>query len=84
MAIKLAATKINWMKEIPMSNQYAQEAPYHPGYEDASFKNEVSPQIAELMEYRKMNARHLQFSNTIVQFCKSDLNHRVQQRPVRG
>jgi hypothetical protein len=72
------------MKEIPMSNQYAHEAPYHPGYEDASFKNEVSPQIAELMEYRKMNARHLQFSNTIVQFCKSDLNHRAQQKPARS
>jgi hypothetical protein len=62
------------MKEFPMSNQYVDEAPYHPGYEDASFKNEVSPQIAELMEYRKMSARHLQFSNTIVQFCTSDQN----------
>jgi hypothetical protein len=62
------------MKELPMSNQYVDEAPYHPGYEDASFKNEVSPQIAELMEYRKMSARHLQFSNTIVQFCKSHQN----------
>jgi len=36
------------------------------------------------MEYRKMNARHLQFSNTIVQFCKSDLNHHAQQRQARG
>ena len=63
-----------------MSNEYVQEAPYHPGYEDASFKKEVSPQIAELMEYRKMTARHLQFSNTIVQFCKSDQNHYVHQR----
>ena len=72
------------MKETPMSNQYAHEAPYHPGYEDASFKNEVSPQIAELMEYRKMSARHLQFSNTIVQFCKSDLNHHAQQKPARS
>ena len=70
------------MKEIPMSNQYAHEAPYHPGYEDASFKIEVSPQIAELMEYRKMNARHLQFSNTIVQVCKSDVNHHAQQKQV--
>ena len=58
-----------------MSNQYVDEAPYHPGYEDASFKNELSPQIAELMEYRKMSARHLQFSNTIVQFCKSEQNN---------
>jgi hypothetical protein len=72
------------MKEIPMSNQYSHEAPCHPGYEDASFKNEVSPQIAELMEYRKMNARHLQFSNTIVQFCKSELNHHAQQGQTRS
>jgi hypothetical protein len=62
-----------------MSNEYVQEAPYHPGYEDAFFKKEVSPQIAELMEYRKMTARHLQFSNTIVQFCKSDQNHYAHQ-----
>jgi hypothetical protein len=61
-----------------MSNQYVDEAPYHPGYEDASFKNEVSPQIAELMEYRKMSARHLRFSNTIVQFCKSNQNQHAQ------
>jgi hypothetical protein len=71
------------MREFPMSNQYVDEAPYHPGYEDAAFKNELSPQIAELMEYRKMSARHLQFSNTIVQFCKSDLNHHAQQRPTK-
>jgi hypothetical protein len=71
------------MKAIPMSNSYAHEAPYHPGYEDASFKNEVSPQITELMEYRKMNARHLRFSETIVQFCKSDLNRHTQQRQAR-
>lgn len=72
------------MKVILMSNPYANEAPYHPGYEDASFKNEVSPQIAELNEYRKMNARHLQFSNTIVQFCKSDMNHHAQQKQVKN
>ena len=66
-----------------MSNQYVDEAPYHPGYEDASFKNEVSPQIAELMAYRKMSARHLQFSNTIVQFCKSEQNnHNLHSRPA--
>jgi hypothetical protein len=72
------------MKAIAMSNLYVQEAPYHPGYEDAAFKNEVSPQIAELNEYRKMNARHLQFSNTIVQFCKSELNHHAQQTQARS
>jgi hypothetical protein len=68
------------MREFPMSNQYVDEAPYHPGYEDAAFKKELSPQIAELMEYRKMSARHLQFSNTIVQFCKSDQNHHAQHK----
>jgi len=54
-----------------MSNKLVQEAPFHPGYEDASYKNEVSPAIAELESFRKMNARHLGFSELIVDFCKS-------------
>jgi hypothetical protein len=54
-----------------MSNKLVQEAPFHPGYEDASYKNEVSPVIAELENFRKMNARHLSFSELIVDFCKS-------------
>ena len=54
-----------------MSNKLVQEAPFHPGYEDASYKNEVSPVIAELEASRKTNARHLGFSELIVDFCKS-------------
>jgi hypothetical protein len=54
-----------------MSNKLVQEAPFHPGYEDASSKNEVSPAIAELESFRKMNARYLGFSELIVDFCKS-------------
>ena len=54
-----------------MSNKLVQEAPFHPGYEDASYKNEVSPVIAELEGFRKMNARYLSFSEVIVDFCKS-------------
>jgi hypothetical protein len=54
-----------------MSNKLVQEAPFHPGYEDASYKNEVSPVIAELEGFRKMNARYLGFSEVIVDFCKS-------------
>jgi hypothetical protein len=45
-----------------MSNKLVQEAPFHPGYEDASYKNEVSPVMAELESFRKMNARYLGFS----------------------
>jgi hypothetical protein len=54
-----------------MSNKLVQEAPFHPGYEDASYKNEVSPVIAELESFRKMKARYLGFSEVIVDFCKS-------------
>ena len=54
-----------------MSNKLVQEAPFHPGYEDAGYKNEVSPAIAELESFRKTNARYLGFSELIVDFCKS-------------
>jgi hypothetical protein len=54
-----------------MSNKLVQEAPFHPGYEDAGYKNEVSPAIAELESFRKTNARYLDFSELIVDFCKS-------------
>ncbi|MCF8166977.1 MAG: hypothetical protein K9J35_09960 [Rhodoferax sp.] len=54
-----------------MSNKLVQEAPFHPGYEDAGYKNEVSPAIAELENFRKTNARYLGFSELIVDFCKS-------------
>jgi len=54
-----------------MSNKLVTEAPFHPGYEDASYKNEVSPVMAELEGFRKMNARYLSFSEVIVDFCKS-------------
>jgi hypothetical protein len=54
-----------------MSNKLVKEAPFHPGYEDASYKNEVSPVMAELEGFRKMNARYLSFSEVIVDFCKS-------------
>ena len=56
---------------MTMTNKLVQEAPFHPGYEDASYKNEVSPVIAELDSFRKMNARYLSFSGVIVDFCKS-------------
>lgn len=60
-----------------MSNQYTQEAPYHPGYEDACFKNEVSKNVSELSESRKVNARYLKFSDAIVEFCKSGAGSRI-------
>jgi|UniRef100_UPI00404779E6 hypothetical protein len=59
-----------------MKNQYINEAPYHPGYEDASFKNEAPLSVTELAELRRVNARYLAFSNTIIDFCTSELNHR--------
>ena len=60
-----------------MKNQYIDEAPYHPGYEDASFKSEVPLCVTELEELRRINARYIAFSNTIIEFCTSELNHRV-------
>ncbi len=54
-----------------MTNKLVQEAPFHPGYEDVSYKTEASPVIAELESFRKMNAHYLNFSEVIVNFCKS-------------
>jgi hypothetical protein len=54
-----------------MSNIYTKEAPYHPGYEDASFKHEVSKNVSELSELRLVNARYLRFADAIVDFCKA-------------
>jgi hypothetical protein len=54
-----------------MSNIYTKEAPYHPGYEDVSFKREVSKTVSELSELRLVNARYLQFADAIVDFCKA-------------
>jgi hypothetical protein len=53
-----------------MSNIYTKEAPYHPGYEDASFKPEVSKSASELSELRRVNTRYLQFADAIVDHCK--------------
>ena len=54
-----------------MTNKLVEEAPFHPGYEDASFKPEISPMLAEVENFRKTNARYLRFSELIVDFCKS-------------
>ncbi len=54
-----------------MTNKFVEEAPYHPGYEDAAFKNEVSQMLVELGQFRKMNAHYLNFSTVIVDLCKS-------------
>ena len=54
-----------------MSNIYTKEAPYHPGYEDASFKNEVSKGVSELSELRRVNSRYLKFAEAIVDYCKT-------------
>ena len=54
-----------------MTNKFVDEAPYHPGYEDAAFKVNVSPLVLELERFRKSNSRYLDFANTIVDFCKT-------------
>jgi len=54
-----------------MTNKLVEEAPFQPGYEDAGFKKEVSPMIAELVNLRRSNARYVGFSEAIVSFCRS-------------
>lgn len=55
-----------------MTNKFVEEAPYHPGYEDASFKGAVSPLVSEIDRFRKSNSRYLSFADVIVDFCVSD------------
>jgi hypothetical protein len=57
-----------------MTNKFVEEAPYHPGYEDAGFKGVVSPIAAEIDSFRKSNSRYLGFADVIVDFCISDKN----------
>ncbi len=57
-----------------MTNKFVEEAPYHPGYEDAAFKGSVSPLAAEIDRFRKSNSRYLNFADVIVNFCVSDQN----------
>ena len=54
-----------------MTNKFVEEAPYHPGYEDASFKGAVSPLAAEIDQFRKSNSRYLSFADVIVDYCAS-------------
>ena len=57
-----------------MSNKFVEEAPYHPGYEDAGFKDETSRLAAEIDSFRKSNSRYLSFAEVIVDFCSSSHN----------
>ena len=57
-----------------MTNKFVEEAPYHPGYEDAGFKGGDSPLAAEIDQFRKSNSRYLNFADVIVDFCASDQN----------
>jgi len=66
------------LKGMCMTNKFVNEAPYHPGYEDAGFKGDVSPITLELERFRKSNARYLDFANTIVDFCKTDRNRVIR------
>ena len=54
------------------ATKFVDEAPYHPGYEDAAIgdNNHINPLIQELNEYRRMNAKYDKLSKTIIQFLK--------------
>ena len=36
-----------------MTNKFVEEAPYHPGYEDAAFKDGVSPLLQKLINLER-------------------------------
>jgi len=57
-----------------MPNKFVEEAPYHPGYEDVGLKARVSSLATEIDEFRKSNARYLNFADVIVNFCASEQN----------
>ena len=57
-----------------MTNKFVEEAPYHPGYEDADFKGGASPLATEIDQFRKSNSRYLSFADVIVDFCASQQN----------
>jgi hypothetical protein len=57
-----------------MTNKLVEEAPYHPGYEDAGLKSGASLLAAEIDEFRKSNSRYLSFAEVIVDFCASEKN----------
>ena len=63
-----------------MEEDLVAEAPYHPGYEDAVMAprddftvvntNEYHKLLQEVAEYRKVNAREMAFTKTIVNSFK--------------
>ena len=55
-------------KETSMTNKYAEEAPYHPGYEDAAMNQVSNPIVDELNEYRRMNEKYSTLARTIVNY----------------
>ncbi len=56
-----------------MNSKLVHEAPYHPGYEDASFESSENPIMAELNQYRKMNARYMETAKKIVEFLAQEI-----------
>jgi hypothetical protein len=55
------------------ATKIVEEAPYHPGYEDAVVMKSpdvVNPIIDELNEFRRMNEKYKVMQNTIVEFIK--------------
>jgi hypothetical protein len=55
------------------ATKIVEEAPYHPGYEDAVVVKSpdiVNPMIEEINEFRRMNEKYKTMQNTIVEFIK--------------
>lgn len=54
------------------TSNYADEAPYHPGYEDAAMEQVVNPMLVELNEYRRMSQKYAKTQTVIVDYIRSN------------
>lgn len=55
------------------ATKLVEEAPYHPGYEDAVVADgyHTNPLLSELNEFRRMDAKYKKFAKTIIEFLKN-------------
>lgn len=55
------------------ATKLVEEAPYHPGYEDAVVVggHHTNLLLDELNEFRRMDAKYKKFAKTIIEFLKN-------------
>lgn len=63
-----------------MNKKYVEEAPYHPGYEDASFKPVVNPSTKLLQEAKKLADDISEYApNTNIELMIRDLIKEIER-----